>query len=168
MSTVRRSMGVLLFRIVADGDGGRDAEVLLGHMGGPFWARRETAAWSIPKGEPEPGEEPRAAARREFEEELGLPLPDGRWVPLGESLQAGGKVVSVWAVEAGLDPARAMPGTFTMEWPKGSGVQREFREMDRFAWCTPEEASQRLVKGQRVFVERLRGYVRDGREPSEA
>ncbi|MET9591686.1 NUDIX domain-containing protein [Streptomyces sp. NPDC006516] len=163
MSTAKRSAGLLLFRVVPGTEGGRDAEVLIGHMGGPFWARREAAAWSVPKGEYEPGEEPAAAARREFEEELGLPLPEGEWVPLGESRQSGGKTVTVWAVEADLDPAGAVPGTFTMEWPKGSGVLREFPEMDRFAWCTPDEALERLVAGQRVFVERLRAHVREGR-----
>ncbi|MFJ8750136.1 NUDIX domain-containing protein [Streptomyces sp. NPDC102441] len=161
MSTVKRSAGLLLFRIVTGEDGRTDAEVLIGHMGGPFWARRETAAWSIPKGECEPAEEPAAAARREFEEELGLPLPDGAWLPLGESRQSGGKTVTVWAVEAGLDPEEATPGTFTMEWPRGSGVLREFPEMDRFAWCTSDDALERLVAGQRVFVERLRAYVRE-------
>lgn len=168
MSAVRRSAGLLLFRTVAGADSRPDAEVLIGHMGGPFWARRETAAWSVPKGEYEPPEEPAAAARREFEEELGLPLPDGAWVPLGETRQSGGKTVTVWAVEADLDPGLAVPGTFTMEWPRGSGVLREFPEMDRFAWCTPDDAVERLVAGQRVFVERLRAYVREGRAPSEA
>ncbi|MEV8226943.1 NUDIX domain-containing protein [Streptomyces sp. NPDC079167] len=168
MSTVRRSAGLLLFRIVAGDDGLPDAEVLIGHMGGPFWARRETAAWSVPKGEYGPDEEPAAAARREFEEEFGLPVPDGAWVPLGETRQSGGKTVSVWAVEAWLDPDRAVPGTFTMEWPRGSGELREFPEMDRFAWCTPDDALTRLVAAQRVFVERLRTYVREGRVPSEA
>ncbi|MEV2247301.1 NUDIX domain-containing protein [Streptomyces sp. NPDC049970] len=167
MSTAKRSAGILLYRVVGEG-GDRDAEVLIGHMGGPFWAGREDAAWSVPKGEPEPGEESAAAARREFEEELGLPLPDGVWVPLGEARQSGGKTVAVWAVEADLDPARAVPGTFTMEWPRGSGVQRDFPEMDRFAWCTADEARDRLVKGQRVFVERLRAHVRDGRTPGAA
>lgn len=165
MPTSRRSAGVLLYRIT--GDGRVDVDVLIGHMGGPFWAGREAAAWSIPKGEYEPGEEPAAAARREFEEELGLPVPDGAWVSLGEARQSSGKTVTIWAVEAELDPAKAVPGTFTMEWPRGSGVQREFPEMDRFAWCTPDEAAERLVAGQRVFVERLRGYVRDGWAPSE-
>lgn len=168
MSTVKRSAGILLFRVVTDRDGHPDAEVMIGHMGGPFWARRETAAWSIPKGEYDPAEEPAAAARREFEEELGLPLPDGTWVSLGETRQSGGKTVTVWAVEAGLDPDAAVPGTFGMEWPKGSGVLREFPEMDRFAWCAPDVALARLVAGQRVFVERLRAYVREGRAPSDA
>ncbi|WP_069173885.1 NUDIX domain-containing protein [Streptomyces griseus] len=165
MPTAKRSAGILLFRVVPRGDDGQDAEVLIGHMGGPFWAGRETASWSVPKGEYEPDEEPAAAARREFEEELGLPVPDGTWVPLGEVRQPSRKRVTVWAVEGDLDPARAVPGTFTMEWPRGSGVQREFPEMDRFAWCTPEEAAERLVVGQRVFVDRLRRYVRDGRLP---
>ncbi|MEU1213202.1 NUDIX domain-containing protein [Streptomyces sp. NPDC005791] len=168
MSTVKRSAGLLLYRVVTGGDGRPDAEVLIGHMGGPFWAHRETAAWSVPKGEYDPAEEPAAAARREFEEELGLPLPAGAWVPLGETRQSGGKTVTVWAVEADLDPAGAVPGTFSMEWPKGSGVLREFPEMDRFAWCTPDEALELLVAGQRVFVERLRAYVREGRAPSGA
>ncbi|MEU5716335.1 NUDIX domain-containing protein [Streptomyces sp. NPDC020403] len=165
MSTARRSAGLLLFRVVPDEDGGQDAEVLIGHMGGPFWTGRETASWSVPKGEYEPGEEPAAAARREFEEELGLPVPDGPWVPLGEVRQPSRKRVTVWAVEGDLDPSRAVPGTFTMEWPRGSGVQREFPEMDRFAWCTPTQAAERLVVGQRVFVDRLRRFVRDGRLP---
>ncbi|MFE5242490.1 MULTISPECIES: NUDIX domain-containing protein [unclassified Streptomyces] len=168
MSAVKRSAGILLFRIAARADGGRDTEVLIGHMGGPLWAHRETAAWSVPKGEQDPGEEPSATARREFEEELGLALPDGAWVPLGEARQSGGKIVTVWAVEASLDPAEAVPGTFTMEWPRGSGVRQEFPEMDRFAWCTPDEALERLVTGQRVFVERLLAYVREGRAPSQA
>ncbi|MFG2405673.1 NUDIX domain-containing protein [Streptomyces brevispora] len=151
----RRSAGLLVFRTTGE----CGLEVLIGHMGGPFWAGRESAAWSIPKGEYGPGEEAAAAARREFEEEFGHPAPDGAWVALGESRQSGGKIVTVWAVEADLDPAAAVLGTFTMEWPRGSGVQREFPEIDRFAWCTPEVAAERLVKGQRVFVDRLRDLV---------
>ncbi|MFI9626079.1 NUDIX domain-containing protein [Streptomyces sp. NPDC052042] len=166
-----RSAGLLLFRRTcgtADGagdgeaDGGPGFEVLIGHMGGPFWARREDAAWSVPKGEYGPEEEPRAAARREFEEEFGHAVPDGAWVPLGEARQSGGKTVMVWAVEADVDPAAAVPGTFTMEWPRGSGVLREFPEVDRFAWCTPREAERRLVAGQRVFLDRLREHLSGG------
>lgn len=157
----KRSAGLLLFRTSDAG-----AEVLIGHMGGPFWARRDAGAWSIPKGEYEPEEDPEAAARREFTEELGLPVPDGELVPLGESRQAGGKTVTVWALDADLDPGRASFGTFSMEWPRGSGVQREFPEVDRVAWCTPESARDRLVAGQRVFVDRLTAYLRDGRPPS--
>ncbi|MFD3412271.1 NUDIX domain-containing protein [Streptomyces cyaneofuscatus] len=159
MSAGKRSAGLLLFRTTGTG-GGRGVEVLIGHMGGPFWAGREAAAWSVPKGEYGPDEEPAAAARREFEEELGVPVPDGVWLPLGESRQRSGKTVTVWAVEADLDVVSVVPGTFTMEWPRGSGVQQEFPEMDRFAWCTPEQAAELLIVGQRVFVKRLRAQVR--------
>ncbi|THA71467.1 NUDIX domain-containing protein [Streptomyces sp. A0958] len=154
----RRSAGLLLFRTGAE----HGLEVLIGHMGGPFWEGREQAAWSVPKGEYAPDEEPRAAARREFEEEFGHPAPDGEWLPLGEARQPSGKTVTVWALRADIDPASAVPGTFTMEWPRGSGVVREFPEMDRFAWCTPQVAADRLVKGQRVFVERLRARLTGG------
>lgn len=152
---VRRSAGLLVFRT----SGGRP-EVLLAHMGGPYWAVREAGAWTVPKGEYADDETALAAARREFTEELGLPVPDGEPVPLGEARQAGGKVVTVWAVEGDLDPALVVPGTFTMEWPRGSGVTRTFPEVDRVAWCTPEEAAGRLVAGQRVFVERLVEHLR--------
>ncbi|MEU8519853.1 NUDIX domain-containing protein [Streptomyces sp. NPDC048577] len=124
-------------------------------MGGPFWAARDAAGWSVPKGEYDSGETAEAATRREFEEELGLPAPEGERIPLGEARQANGKTVTVWAVEGDLDPARIVPGTFTLEWPRGSGVLREFPEIDRIGWFTPEEAASRLVAGQRVFLERL-------------
>lgn len=135
-------------------------------MGGPYWTGREAAAWSVPKGEYGPDEDPAAAARREFAEELGLPVPEGAWLPLGEARQRSGKTVTVWAVEAELDVASVVPGTFTMEWPRGSGVQQEFPEMDRFAWCTPEEAAELLIVGQRIFVKRLRDRVRAAGSPS--
>ncbi|MFE2978091.1 NUDIX domain-containing protein [Streptomyces sp. NPDC059258] len=161
MSTGRRSAGLLLFRVMEDEDAGeRDVEVLIGHMGGPFWAGREAAAWSVPKGEYGPEEAAVDAACREFTEELGVPVPPGEWIALGEARQRSGKTVTVWALEAGLDLASVVPGTFTMEWPRGSGVQQEFPEMDRFAWCTPEQAAERLIAGQRVFVDRLRAQVR--------
>lgn len=147
----KRSAGLLLYRRTADGG----VEVLLAHMGGPLWERRDAAAWSVPKGEYLPPEEARDAARREFEEELGLPPPDAPGVLLGEARQASGKVVTVWAVESDLDPERIVPGTFDMEWPRGSGVTGTFPEIDRVAWFTPHEAHRRLVAGQRVFLERL-------------
>ncbi|MET9480676.1 NUDIX domain-containing protein [Streptomyces sp. NPDC006638] len=146
----KRSAGLLVHRVTDTG-----VAVLLGHMGGPFWAGREDAAWSIPKGEYGPEEPAEAAARREFQEELGLPPPEGPWTPLGESRQRGGKIVTIWAVEGELDPALAVPGTFTMEWPRGSGVLREFPEIDRVAWFALPEAARRLVAGQRVFLDRL-------------
>ncbi|GAB2771690.1 NUDIX domain-containing protein [Amycolatopsis magusensis] len=145
----KRSAGLLLYR-----GGAAHTEVLLGHMGGPFWARKDEAAWSVPKGEQEPDEEPLAAARREFEEELGLPVPAGEHVALGEVRQSG-KVVTVFALEADLDPALAVPGTFEMEWPPRSGRMQEFPEMDRFEWFELAEAERKLVKGQRAFLGRL-------------
>jgi predicted NUDIX family NTP pyrophosphohydrolase len=132
-----------------------DVEVLLGHMGGPFWERRDTGAWSVPKGEYGPDEDPVAAARREFEEELGLPVPTADLVELGAVQQSGGKVVTVWAVEGDLDPSDVAPGTCEMEWPKGSGRIRKFPEVDRVAWFDLEEAREKLVTGQRVFLDRL-------------
>ncbi|AOP47058.1 NUDIX domain-containing protein [Streptomyces lydicus] len=150
----RRSAGLLLHRRSGDG-----VEVLLAHMGGPLWARRDTGAWTVPKGEYVPPEEALDAARREFEEELGMPPPDGRYVPLGDVRQSGGKVVTVWAVEGDLDPERIEPGTFEMEWPRGSGVLRSFPEIDKVAWFAPETAGERLIKGQRAFLERLLDHV---------
>lgn len=146
----RRSAGLLVFRRTGTG-----VEVLLGHMGGPFWAGRDAAAWSVPKGELEPAEDAVEAARREFGEELGLAAPDGDLVDLGEARQASGKVVVVWAVEGELDPAAVVPGTFEMEWPRGSGQVRAFPELDRVAWLALDAAGPKLVAGQRVFLHRL-------------
>ncbi|MFD9076114.1 NUDIX domain-containing protein [Streptomyces lasiicapitis] len=148
--TGRRSAGLLLFR-----NPGPALEVLIGHMGGPFWAGRDGAAWSIPHGEYGDDEQPLAAAEREFEEELGRPAPAGPRLPLGEARQSGGKVVTVWAVEADLDPDTVVPGTFRMEWPRGSGHVQEFPELDRVAWLALDQADEKLVSGQRVFLERL-------------
>ncbi|AKZ54333.1 putative MutT-like protein [Streptomyces ambofaciens ATCC 23877] len=147
---MRRSAGLLLHRPT---DRGR--EVLLGHMGGPFYARRDAGAWTVPKGEYDPAEPAWDAARREFEEELGLPPPEGGAVPLGEVRQAGGKVVTVWAVEADLDPATVVPGTFRMEWPPRSGRIEEFPELDRVAWFPVDRAREVIVKAQAAFLDRL-------------
>ncbi|NEY32911.1 NUDIX domain-containing protein [Streptomyces sp. PRKS01-65] len=146
----RRSAGLLLHRRA----GGR-LEVLLGHMGGPFFARRDAGAWTIPKGEYGPDETAWEAARREFEEELGLPPPDGEAVPLGEVRQSGGKTVTAWAVEADLDPATIAPGTFRMEWPPRSGRIQEFPELDRVAWFRLDRAAEVIVKAQAAFLGRL-------------
>jgi predicted NUDIX family NTP pyrophosphohydrolase len=148
--TGKRSAGILLFR-QAD----TEIEVLLGHMGGPFWARKDDGGWSLPKGEYEPDEAPEAAARREFQEELGVPVPDGDFLPLGDVKQSGGKVVTVWAVESDFDPVVFVPGTFEMEWPRGSGKLQEFPEIDRVAWFGLDQAREKLVKGQRPFLDRL-------------
>jgi predicted NUDIX family NTP pyrophosphohydrolase len=150
----KRSAGLLVFR-----RGPAGLEVLLGHMGGPFWARKDIGAWSVPKGEYEPDEQPLAAVRREFLEELGLPAPDGELIDLGEVRQSSGKVVTAWAVEGDLDPADVVPGTFEMEWPKGSGQLREFPEIDRVAWLDVDAARAKIVAAQRPFLDRLVGSV---------
>ncbi|TKA10459.1 NUDIX domain-containing protein [Actinacidiphila oryziradicis] len=150
--TGKRSAGILLFR--GDGAG---TEVLLGHMGGPFWAGRDAGAWSVPKGEYEPDEDPCAAARREFEEELGMPPPTGEFLALGSVRQSGGKVVTVWAVESDLDPGLVVPGTFEMEWPKGSGRIHAFPEIDRVEWFVLGRARSKIVVKQRDFLDRLGG-----------
>ncbi|WP_286929192.1 MULTISPECIES: NUDIX domain-containing protein [Aeromicrobium] len=143
------SAGILLHRVR---DGRR--EVLLGHLGGPFWAKRHERAWSIPKGVVEEGEQPADAARREFLEELGVPVPDGPWVDLG-SVRQSRKDVVVWAVEADLDPTVVVPGTFDLEWPPGSGTLQAFPEIDRVAWFGLEDAAEVVVAAQAVFLERL-------------
>lgn len=148
---MRTSAGLLLFRHTDDG-----LEVLLGHMGGPFFARRDAGAWTVPKGEYEPDSESAwDAARREFQEELGLPPPDGEAVPLGEVRQTNGKVVTAWAIEADLDPATVVPGLFTMEWPPKSGQMREFPELDRVEWFGLDRARAVIVKAQAAFLDRL-------------
>ncbi|MGW4634823.1 NUDIX domain-containing protein [Nocardia sp. NPDC004415] len=151
------SAGVLLYRRGGDG-----VEVLLGHMGGPLWAKKDLSAWSIPKGEYEPDEQPRAAAAREFTEELGLPVPDGDWTDLGQVRYGSGgsrKTVTVWAVEGDLDTAAIVPGTFEMEWPPRSGRTGVFPEIDRAEWFTPEIAREKLVTGQRPFLDRLTTHL---------
>ncbi|WP_055617063.1 NUDIX domain-containing protein [Streptomyces phaeochromogenes] len=147
---VKRSAGLLLFRRTDQG-----IEVLLGYMGGPFFARRDAGAWTVPKGEYEPDEAAWDAARREFQEELGLPPPDGDPIPLGEVTQTNRKVVTVWAIEADLDVTMMVPGTFTMEWPRGSGRVQEFPELDRAEWLDLDRARALLVKAQTTFLDRL-------------
>jgi len=130
-------------------------ELLLGHMGGPFWLSRRAAAWSAPKGGVEPGERPEAAAEREYREETGLEPPQGPRVPLGDAVQRSGKTVRLWAVEADPDLAGFRPCTFSMEWPRGSGRILDVPELDRLAWVTPAEAETLLVAGQRPFIARV-------------
>ncbi|MFJ3621548.1 NUDIX domain-containing protein [Streptomyces iakyrus] len=147
---MKRSAGLLLFHTTDNG-----LEVLLGHMGGPFFARRDAGAWTVIKGEYEPDEPAWEAARREFREELGLPPPDGEAIDLGEVRQTGGKVVTAWAVRAELDPAAVVPGTFRMEWPPRSGRLQEFPELDRVAWFGLDRARAVIVKAQAAFLDRL-------------
>jgi predicted NUDIX family NTP pyrophosphohydrolase len=151
----KRSAALLVYR--RGGDGG--LEVLIGHMGGPFWARKEARAWSIPKGEYHEAEEPLAAARREFEEEIGSPAPGGAVADLGEQRQPGGKVIVTYAVEGDLDLSGFRSNTFTMEWPRGSGQVREFPELDRAEWMSLSRACDLLVKGQVPILDALRDRV---------
>lgn len=144
------SAGVLLYRVRED-----VVEVLVGHPGGPFWARKDAGAWSIPKGEYDSGDDPWDAARREFAEELGCDVPAGSPVELGPAKQPSGKVLTVFAVAGDLDAGAARSNTFTLEWPKGSGQLREFPELDRVAWLPVAQARAKLLKGHLVFLERL-------------
>jgi predicted NUDIX family NTP pyrophosphohydrolase len=145
----KRSAGLLMYR-----GSGQCLSVLLVHPGGPFWAKRDLGAWSIPKGEYPPDEEPLAAARREFEEETGM-RACGDFRPLGELVQPGRKVVSAWAVEGDFDPATLVSNTFEIEWPPRSGRKALFPEIDRAQWFSIAEARQKILPGQRVFVDRL-------------
>lgn len=146
------SAGLLLYR-----GAGAAAEVLIGHPGGPFWVRRDDGAWSIPKGEYDPDEDPWEAARREFAEELGCPAPDGPRLDLGTVRQPSGKMLTVFAVAADLDVGDFRSNTFTLEWPKGSGRLQEFPELDRVEWLPISAARNKLLKGHRVFLDRLAG-----------
>ena len=147
---VRRSAGIVLYRIV-DGE----PQVLLGHMGGPFWRRKDAGAWTIPKGGYPPEEDALVAARREYAEEVGHPVPAAEPLPLGEVLQANGKIVTAWAVEGDLDPTSARSNFFHLEWPPGSGRQEAFPELDRVAWFSLEQAAAKAVAAQGAFFERL-------------
>jgi predicted NUDIX family NTP pyrophosphohydrolase len=147
----RTSAGILVFR---DGPHGR--EVLLVHPGGPFWAKKDDGAWTIPKGELGDGEDPLLAARREFEEEMGEPI-DGDFQPLGEITQAGGKRVMGWAVRGQFDPAALRSNTFTIEWPPKSGRQRAFPEVDRAAWFDAATARRKIIQSQTPFIDQVLG-----------
>jgi predicted NUDIX family NTP pyrophosphohydrolase len=153
----RRSAGLLLYR---RRDGA--VELLLVHPGGPLWARRDAGAWSIPKGEVGEGEEPRAVALREFEEETGHPPPRGELVALGEVRQRGGKLVTAWAAAGDLDPAAITSNTFTLEWPPRSGNRREFPEVDRAGWFDPATARGKLLAAQAELVDRLLAALGEG------
>lgn len=146
------SAGILLYRRA-----GKALEVLLVHPGGPFWVKKDLGAWSIPKGEVEEGEEPRACALRELEEEMGasLDISIEALVELGTVRQKSGKIVHCWAVEGDFDPATLSSNTFSIEWPPRSGVQREFPEVDRAEWFGPGEARRKINPAQAAFLDRL-------------
>ena len=147
------SAGLLLYRL--DDSDGLGIEVLLAHMGGPFWARKDDGAWSIPKGEYLPGDDALAAAKREFEEELGSPPPAVDYRELGTVSQPGGKLVTAWAAEADFDATAIVSNTFEMEWPRRSGRLTSFPEIDRAAWFPVGIARSKLLAGQRPFLDRL-------------
>jgi predicted NUDIX family NTP pyrophosphohydrolase len=153
----RRSAGLLMYRRAA-----ARLEVLLVHPGGPFWARKDRGAWSIPKGEYAADEEPLAAARREFAEETGA-RPQGTFAPLGEIKQPGGKYVTAWAVEGEFDPTTLVSTTFELEWPPRSGRTRAFPEVDRAQWFAPNEARERILPAQCALIDRLEELLARGR-----
>jgi len=151
---VRTSAGILLFRRAPE------LQVLLGHMGGPFWARKDEGAWTIPKGEPSPGEDPFGTALREFAEELGVPAPSSEPLPLGDVKQSGGKVVTAWALEGDLDPSAIASNLVGIAWPPRSGKTLLVPELDRAGWFGPDEARLLVVKAQAAFVDRLEELLR--------
>lgn len=151
------SAGLLLWHPQPAAAGG--IEVLLAHMGGPLWARKDERAWSIPKGEYQAEEDPLDAAYREFAEELGSPAPAGDPVPLGEVTQRNGKIVTVWALEGDLDVTTVVSNTFELEWPPRSGRRQHFPEIDRAAWVDLETAAVKLVAAQTTFLDRLSRVV---------
>jgi predicted NUDIX family NTP pyrophosphohydrolase len=149
----KRSAGLLLYR-----RRGKALEVFLVHPGGPFWARKDPGAWSIPKGEYAEGEEPLDAARREFTEETGFAAPPNA-IALGEVKQAGGKLVVAWAAEGDCDPDRLQSNVCSIEWPPRSGKMIEIPEVDRGAWFTFEAAREHILRSQQPFLERLAGIL---------
>jgi predicted NUDIX family NTP pyrophosphohydrolase len=141
--------------LLFDHDPDSGVRVMLAHMGGPFWAKKDAGGWSIPKGEYEHGEDPLQAARREFAEELGVAPPAGELIDLGEIRQRGGKRVRAWAVRAYLDVSDITSNTFEIEWPRGSGRMQRFPEIDRAGWFDLATARSKLVLGQVAFLDVL-------------
>jgi predicted NUDIX family NTP pyrophosphohydrolase len=152
--TAKQSAGLLVYR-----DGAAGVEVFLVHPGGPFWTHKDLAAWSIPKGEIEPGAEALATALREFVEETSLPVPDGELTPLKPIKQAGGKTVHAWCVQGNLDATAVRSNTFMLEWPPNSGQRREVPEVDKAAWFSLDEARVKVHKGQVALIEQLEALL---------
>jgi predicted NUDIX family NTP pyrophosphohydrolase len=146
----KRSAGILLYR-----GKGAGLELLLVHPGGPFWAKKDLGAWSIPKGEYQEGEDPLAVARREFEEELGSPAPARDAIELGELAQPSRKLITAYAIEGDFDANTLKSNLFEMEWPPKTGRLQSFPEVDRAQWFTVEEARDKILPGQRPFIDRL-------------
>jgi predicted NUDIX family NTP pyrophosphohydrolase len=153
---MKRSAGLLLYRRKAKG-----FEVFLVHPGGPFWTKKDDGAWTIPKGLIELGEDPLAAARREFNEETGF-APEGEFLELGVFKQPGGKHVLVWAVEGDCDPAKLTSNEFEMEWPPRSGKHARFPEVDRGGWFSVDEARNKMLIGQRPMLDAFLRHQGEG------
>jgi predicted NUDIX family NTP pyrophosphohydrolase len=149
----KHSAGVLMYR-----RRGGALEVFLVHPGGPFWAGKDLGSWSLPKGEFTPGEDPLAAARREFQEETGG-AEAGEFMPLTALRQPSGKIISAWAVEGDLDAGAVQSNTFSLEWPPRSGQYQEFPEIDRAGWFTLQAAREKIIKGQMGFLEELERMI---------
>ena len=152
----KKSAGLLLFR-----EDSGELEVLLVHMGGPYWEKKDDGSWSIPKGEFDEGEDPLNAAKREFEEETGT-APEGNFIQLDPLKQPSGKLIYAWALRADFDPTTLRSNMFSIEWPPRSGKHQEFPEIDRAAWLTTEIAKRKILKGQAPFVEQLQLILRTG------
>ena len=150
----KHSAGILLFRRT-----GPHTEVLLAHPGGPLWKNKDEGSWTIPKGEYGGGEDPLAAAKREFQEETGAAV-SGDFLPLGEIRQRSGKIVTAWALERDLDPSSVRSNTFSMTWPPRSGKLQEFPEIDRAAWFSLDAARRKIIPAQAEFLDRLGGHLR--------
>jgi predicted NUDIX family NTP pyrophosphohydrolase len=158
MAKKKNTAGLLLYRRRGE------LEVFLVHPGGPFWAKKDAGAWSLPKGELAEGEDPLQAAKREFTEETGFPI-DGEFLRLDPVKQSGGKVVHAWAIEADCDPSQVRSNLFSMEWPPKSGTTKEFPEVDRAAWFTIPEARKRIVAGQIGLLDQLNSLLGIVKEP---
>jgi predicted NUDIX family NTP pyrophosphohydrolase len=152
-----RSAGILLYRH----GNAPEPEVWIAHMGGPFWARKDAGAWSIPKGEYLEDEDPLAAARREFAEEMGVAAPAADYTILGSFRQPSGKVITAFAAERDFKPGRIVSNTFALEWPKGSGMVRSYPEIDDARWFTEPEARVKLVRGQLPILDALIHFLQN-------
>ncbi|WP_167047818.1 NUDIX domain-containing protein [Salinibacterium sp. ZJ454] len=153
---VVHSAGILLYQI----DDHAAMRVWIAHMSGPFWARKDEHAWSIPKGEYDPDEEPLTAALREFEEEIGSAAPAVQYAALGNFRQPSGKIIAVFAAETDFQPDRVVSNTFSVEWPRGSGVVRDYPEIDDARWVAEPEARVKLVRGQLPILDALARVIR--------
>lgn len=158
-----RSAGLLLYRRGATGTtAGQDLEVWIAHMGGPFWARKDEHAWSVPKGEYLEDEDPLVAAKREFAEEIGTGAPAVDYFPLGTFRQPSSKLITVFAAETDFRPEQIVSNTFELEWPKGSGVVRSYPEIDDAVWTSESVARTKLVKGQIPILDALVQHLTSG------